>query len=891
MSLTLEQIETRVAQIQTVAGSEFLFSLLNAYGLPKASITRLRSGSYNRASNGDVLWKGKVFYRFVEAGQADLHDTIDRLADDAAVTRERPRFLLVRDDCQLVAVDRQTGDTLDTSLDRLAADAAFFLPWAGIEKTRRESVNPADIKAAGKMALLYNEILRDNEIASTEDLHDLNVFFSRLLFCFFAEDTDVFDRGAFTDAIGSYTATGDDVPGLLSRLFEALDTRPGDRGELPSHLRGLPYVNGRLFAARTLVPKFSAKARRLVLECGELDWSSINPDIFGSMFQGVVDRGAQRETLGMHYTSVENILKVLRPLLLDALELAYAAAQDDPRALDRLLRRLSRIRLFDPACGSGNFLIVGYKELRRLEHRILQRRAELTSSDATQLFPEPVVRLEHFFGIEIDDFAHEIARLSLLLAKHQMNLEYRELFHAVPQFLPLVDQGQIVRANAARIAWAEVLARKGDEEIYLLGNPPYLGGTRQTEEQKHDLLHAFGDAKINKYLDYVSIWLYKGAAYVVEQEAELGFVVTNSVCQGNHVGLLWPHMRRHDAEISFAHSSFLWSNSAKGNAGVTCVVIGLAPKGSRKTKLFYSSDGRRAVSSINAYLVPDGPDLIVSQSAEPLNGLPPMVFGSMPRDAGGLVLSPQERDEILREAPEAERFIRRYLGADEFLKGKDRYCLWIREEEASAAMAISALRQRFERVRETRAASDAASTRQFADQPWRFVQRAHRESQSIIVPRVSSQRREYIPMGFLDHRTVISDAANAIYGAESWTFGLIQARMHMVWVSAVAGRLKTDFRYSAGLVYNTFPVPALSPASRDGITEAVFGVLEARERYSGASLAEMYDPDRMPGNLRDAHSTLDDVVDRLYSDQPFETDDKRLALLFKLYEQRMQTSI
>ncbi len=893
MPLSLSRIESRMADVATVAGPDFIFELLGAYGLPKASITRLRSGTYNRANNGDVLWKGKVFYRYVDDPREDIHATIDECAADPLVVREGPRFLVVRDDERLLAIDRRTGETLDAELRRLASHAAFFLPWAGIEKAGRESVNPADIKAAVKMARVYDEITKHNVINTRADVRTLNLFFSRLLFCFFAEDTEVFDKGAFTGAIESFTReSGDDVAELLTALFTVLDTRPEKRDSTPAHLQRFGYVNGRLFEERTPVPRFSRKARRLVLECGLLNWSSINPDIFGSMIQAVVD-AEDRESLGMHYTSVENILKVLRPLLLDDLESEYIRAQDDVRKLNSLLARLSRIRVFDPACGSGNFLIVAYKELRRLEHRVLRRQVELASGEllvdgSRRLFPEPVVRLEHFFGIEIDDFAHEIARLSLWLAKHQMNLEYRELFDVLLPLIPLRDAGNIVHGNAARLDWEDVLAREDPaEEICVLGNPPYLGGTRQSEEHKQDLLWAFGDAKINKYLDYVSIWLIKGAAYVEAQKAELGFVVTNSVSQGNHVGLLWPHMRIHRAEITFAHSSFLWTNSAKGNAGVTCVVIGLAPYGAKREKLFYNEDGRHVVNSINSYLVPNGPDLIVTQAPEPLNGLPPMVFGSMPRDGGGLILSQEESDELLRQAPEADRFVRRYQGAEEFLNDKPRYCLWIRDEEAEAAAGIPAIKQRLDRVREARAKSGAASTRQYADQPHRFVQRAHKETQAIIVPRVSSQRREYIPMGFLDERTVISDAANAIYGAESWIVGLLQSRMHMAWVGAVAGRLKTDYRYSAVLVYNTFPVPRLKQSDKDRITDAVFVVLEARERHPELTLAALYDPDRMPSALRAAHDELDQVVDDLYASRPFETDDERLALLFRLYEERL----
>lgn len=891
MALGLEDIEARVGALETDQGFDLIYALLLAYGLPKASIARLRSGTYDRSSaDSEVLWKGKVYYRYVRPGEADLHDVIDRVKTDERVIRDGPRFLVARDDLRLLAQDRQTGDSLDIPLDELSNHSAFFLPWAGLEKAQTANVNLADIRAAEKMARLYDEITRHNTIQTAEDIHHLNVFFSRLLFCFFAEDTSVFTRGQFTDAVGSLTQpSGVDVHDFLNSLFLVLNTAPADRSGLPAHLRGFGYVNGSLFDQKAPSPRFSSKARRLLLECGTLDWSQINPDIFGSMIQAVVHPG-QREGLGMHYTSVENIMKVIRPLFLDGLEAAFRLAHDDAGKLQRLLDRLSRIKVFDPACGSGNFLVIAYKELRRLEHRILSRLHEvetgsLLTSAQHQLFPEPRVRLEHFCGIEIDDFAHEIATLSLWLAKHQMNLEYRALFDALLPLIPLRETGHIHCDNAARLDWAAVLTRERDtDEIYVLGNPPYLGGTRQTAKHKEDLVHAFGDPDVNKYLDYVSIWLIKGAEFVEQQRAALGFVVTNSVCQGNHVALLWSRMAAFDAEISFAHSSFLWSNSAKRNAGVTCVIIGLAPKGRQKVKYWYGDGRRREAKTINAYLVPDGPDVIVSQIGAPLNRLPPMVFGSMPRDGGGLVLNPEERNALLDRAPHADRFVRRYTGAAEFINGVERYCLWIADKDAAEAQTIPALAIRFGEVREFREASEAQSTRQFAAQPHRFVQRAHQETPAIIVPRVSSQRRDYVPIGFLDNGTVISDAANAVYGAEPWLFGLIQSRMHMVWVRAVAGRLKTDYRYSAVLVYNTFPVPPLSDAHKADLTERVMGVLAAREQFADSTLAELYDPDKMPTQLREAHEALDGMVDGLYGRAPFLSDAERLELLFHLYE-------
>jgi hypothetical protein len=881
--MQLREVEANVAALDVTQGFELIYDLLRAYGLPGASVTRLEKGSYNKAlRENEVLWRDKVFYRYVDDG-ADIHTLIDAARSEESITKQRPRFLIVRNADRIVAMDTRTGDTLDAALVDLAGYSAFFLPWTGIEKTQIENLNLADRKAAEKMARLYDEIVRHNAVETAEQVHELNVFFSRLLFCFFAEDTGVFLKGSFTNVIGSLSRErGEDVNELLDQIFDVLNTKPGERIGFPSHLEAFSYVNGKLFERHSSAPTFSAKARSIVLECGSLDWSQINPDIFGSMMQAVVHPG-QREGLGMHYTSVENIMKVIRPLFLDELQASFDLA-DTKAKLTKLHERISGIKCFDPACGSGNFLVIAYKELRKLEHRILERLQEIDRHAPLALFQDSRIKLENFYGIEIDDFAHEIAILSLWLAKHQMNVEFKDRFGADIQLIPLRDTGNITCTNAARADWDAACPVTDGEEVYLLSNPPYQGGTKQTDEQKADLVLAFEDREINRYMDYVSGWLIKGARFVVAHGAELGFVTTNSVSQGNHVGLLWPYLRTEGAEITFAYTSFPWSNSAKGNAGVSCVIIGLAPKGKRTAKWLYSGGVRKRASVINGYLVADGADVIVHASDERINNFPQMVFGSMPRDGGHLILDRTQRDDLLRSFPNAGRFIKRYTGAAEFLQGGERFCIWVEEADAAAAAAIPPLRERFDLVRAARLASKAGSTRKAANAPYRFVQVAHRETTAIIVPSVSSEKREYIPVGSLDEGTVISNLAFAIYGAAPWLLGLISSRMHNVWVRAVAGALETRIRYSATLCYNTFPVPPISESQRDLLFERAFAVLEAREHHSNKTLAQQYDPEKMPEELREAHQFLDVAVDQLYRKRPFRSDDERLELLFDLYE-------
>jgi type I restriction-modification system DNA methylase subunit len=887
--MNLAEIEQNVADLDVSKGFDLIHDLLRAYGIPKASISRLKKGTHDRAKiDNEHLWKGKLYYRFVDDG-SDLYSLIDDAKNEERVTRERPRFLIVRDIKRLLAIDTKTETTLDIELSQLVENTDFFLPWAGIEKTQLETLNYADIKAAAKMAKLYDEIIKHNSITTESDVHHLNVFFSRLLFCFFAEDTGVFEKRSFTDSIASLTAaSGEDTGPFLDRLFKVLNTKESERQDVPAYFKGFGYVNGKLFDQKVPSPKFSAKARKIILECGTLDWSQINPDIFGSMIQAVV-HPSQREGLGMHYTSVENIMKVIRPLFLDELEGVFEEAIDSVRKLERLAERLAAIKVFDPACGSGNFLVIAYKELRKLEHRILQRLADLQVGDRTKayLFKESKVKLENFYGIEIDDFAHEIAILSLWLAKHQMNVEFKELFGFDIPLIPLRDTGNIARGNATRLDWEDVCPKTPDSEIYVLGNPPYLGSSMQSLDNKHDFVRFFGSPRYPKNLDYISLWFLKGAQYIADSRAELAFVSTNSVCQGDHAGLMWPPILEKGLHISFAHTSFPWSNLAKGKAGVICVIVGISGR-PRTTRMLYSGQNRQEVVNVNPYLAATLRNTIVTKEPKSLFGLPPMVRGNQPTDGGFLNMTPTERNQLLSSNPSSEEFIRPYVGAEELLNGITRYCLWIADADAQRAASIPLISERLERVKAFRLRS-STTAQSMANQPHRFLQRPYRQAPQIIVPMVSSERREYIPMDFLSPPTIVSNLANAIYGAEPWVLGLIQSRMHMVWVRTVAGRLKSDIRYSSVLCYNTFPVPALIAASKANLARLALEVIGAREHFPDRTLAQLYNPVEMPPILRRAHGRLDEAVDQLYQNRGFDSDDERLELLFEMYEEAVRT--
>lgn len=882
--LNLKAVEERVAHLGDRESYDrgFIFELLLAYGKPQGNVTRLRNGPLNVADDKttEVAQKNVVYFKETTR---DPLAVIDELKTSPTVVRYRTRFVIVTDYTELLAVDTKTRENLMIPIREIDQHFTFFLPWAGMEKAQYAAEAHADVKAAERMGKLFDELLAANPglLELPHGRHALNLFFTRLLFCFFAEDTGIFAENQFTNAVGSHTiADGSDLADFLTDLFMALDTE--DPAAKPRHLDGFPYVNGRLFTVEPdhVVPAFSKKARDLLIESGTLIWREINPDIFGSMFQAVVNP-EQRSDLGQHYTSVPNILKTIEPLFLDNLREQFDAGFDSVRKLEALLERISKIKVFDPACGSGNFLVIAYKELRKLEHAILERLADLDSKHQV-LFAESAISIENFYGIELADFATEVAILSLWIAKHQMNTEFKEKFNVSIPLIPLKETGQIQQGNAARVDWNTVCTNDGGE-IYLIGNPPYKGAKAQTPEMKADFPFVFKERPYNKNLDYIALWFVKGADYIEGTRAELAFVATNSVSQGEHVGLMFPTIFAKRIEIGFAYTSFRWENNAKRNAGVTVAVIGLRVTRSGP-KYIYTNDLQIAANNINGYLV-DGADVVIDRRRKPLCAqLPDMVFGSMPRDGGGLLLSAEERSRIVEADSRSEQFIKRFVGSTEAINGGERYCLWIDDRTAAMARSIAGIDARLKRVADDRSQSKASSTAAYAAQPHRFVQISYKPTDSIIVPRHSSERRAYIPMGYLGPETVIGDSANAVYNTEPWVFALLTSQMHMAWTRAVAGALETRIRYSNTIVYNNFPVPPLTDELKERLTGAALRVLDVREYHCERTLAELYDPELMPDDLRAAHAEVDALVDSIYSKRSYETDEQRLSDLFTMYE-------
>ena len=876
-TISYKEIEQKLQKLKDNTDlNEIGYLILSAFGTSDTYIRRYKSGKGNLSRDEGILIKKSLAYRTAPTSQ--LTDTLEVMKNDEYTARHKPRILAVSDGKTILAFDPKFKETYENRVDKLWLDFQFFDPLRGIDKYVITEENLADVKAAEKMARLHSEIRRFNEFSSENDLHDLNVFMTRLLFCFFAEDTAIFEKGAFSDFIRRYTLVdGSNLTDALDEVFNVMN-EPVHIGRSKIFAQ-FPYVNGGLFNTQISIPRMGMRARKLILECSELNWGEINPDIFGSMMQSVVTPEL-RGGLGMHYTSVPNIMKVIQPLFMNELEEVFANGFDNAKKLDQLLIRISKIKFFDPACGSGNFLIITYKELRRLEIRIWKRMAEITG---LRLLPYSNISINQFYGIELDGFAHEIAMLSLWLAEHQMNAEFSRIFADVKiDALPLKNINTIVQGNACRVDWNEICPHNPDEEVYVFGNPPYLGARLQSDEQKSDMAYALSDIRGFNNLDYISIWFYLGAKYIENSASKYAFVSTNSICQGEQVGLLWNNIFKFKLEINFTHTSFKWTNNAKFNAGVTCVVIGVCQK-SNKEKIIYNENKIEKTNFINAYLT-KGSNVIVESRRKSLSKFPVLSFGSMPNDKGALILDKYAKDKLIEDYPESDIFVKKFLGSQEFIRGEDRYCLWIDDDMRNKAIEFEPIKDRIEKVFKSRIKSKRITTQSLADFSHRFGEVRYKPTNAIIIPRVSSERREYIPMGFLDKNIVISDSAFALYDAQLWLFGILTSKIHNAWVRAVGGSLETRIRYSATLCYNTFPFPTISETKKKEIEAFAEEVLLTRQNHTEKTLAQMYDPGKMPKDLREAHHALDLAVDNCYPGAPFKSDEERLEVLFKMYE-------
>ena len=910
------EIEAAVSQLAEAPfePDEFPFAFLEAFGNKKTTIKRLKStkSSSNQSDLGGVLQRSNIHIKV--CGLGEVADTLRLLRESPATSKYKAKFILATDGHDLQAENLIDGETIACDYPDFHNHFGFFLPLAGITTVKQIRENAFDIKATGRLNRLYVELLKTNPDWDTaERRQEMNHVMARLIFCFFAEDTNIFHSdGLFTQTVQQMSASdSSNTHEVLAEIFRAMATPLKDREAkgIRNWANGFPYANGGLFSGAVDVPRFSRIARSYLLHVGNLDWTKINPDIFGSMIQAVAD-DEERGALGMHYTSVPNILKVLNPLFLNELRAQLEEAGDNPRKLLNLRKRMARIRVFDPACGSGNFLVIAYKEMRAIEAEINRRRGE---PDLKSEIP-----LTNFRGIEIRHFSCEVARLALIIAEYQCNVLHRGQREALLEFLPLKDDNWITCGNALRLDWlsicpptgttvkvqqevldlfgeahqeAEVDFENEGGETYICGNPPYLGGKWQSDEQKADLETIFDrHTKSWKSLDYVAGWFMKAANYGKNTNSAAAFVSTNSISQGQQVPILWPLIFKTGHEITFAHTSFKWANLASHNAGVIVVIIGISTNAGQSRHLFSFDESGEVVSkqctNINAYLVP-GKNVEVEQSRNPLSPVSPMLFGNMPRDGGHFVLTGDERTETLRTYPEVARFIRPYLGSEQMIQGKPRWCIWIEDEDVEYAQGHPFLSQVMNNVRTFRLKSKASSTRDFAQKSHRFVQIAGKaRKHSLAVAKVSSERRSYLPIDLLSSDAIISDLLFALYDAPLWNMAIISSRLHLVWVATVCGKLKTDFRYSNTLGWNTFPVPKLTEKNKADLTQCAENILLVREHHFPATIADLYNPEEMPKDLLYAHEQNDEVVERIYIGRRFSNNTERLETLFTLYSQK-----
>lgn len=897
----------------------------------------------------DLLWKGNLLVEHKSRGR-DL-DRAHKQATDyfgGLKNSDLPKYILVSDFARFRLYDLDEDKIHEFTLKNLHKNIQLFGFIAGYRKQKIREQDPINIEAVQKMGDLHDLLKRDGYAG-----HPLEVFLVRLLFCFFADDTGIFQpKESFRDLIENFTSEdGANIGDTLDRLFVTLNTKEGLRQKsLADHFKLFPYVNGRLFEEHLTTPTFDRAMRDMLMELCGLDWGRISPAIFGAMFQSVIELDAKdrRRQLGAHYTSETNILRLIGPLFLDELHAELAKAKNNKNQLFEFHKKLNRLAFLDPACGCGNFLVITYRELRHLEIEVL-RAAEKFGSRIGGVFQALKVDVDQFYGIEVEEFPAQVAQVAMWLMDHQMNIEASEVFGEPILRIPLQKSANIRLANALRIDWTQfVLPTRIN---YILGNPPFVGAMVMTEEQHEDMVTVGPDVKGIGVLDYVAGWYLKAADYISatpegfsglisktakgrkkfkdvrfgKGEAALSdlfadaadvevrsrrsircaFVSTNSVAQGEQVGILWSELFRRGVKIHFAHRTFQWMNEAPGKAAVHCVIIGFAANEPTKKRLFEYADIRGEphevdVTNVNSYLL-DGPDVLLPNRDVPISNVPGMRYGNMPRDDGNLLLTPTERDDLLATEPQIAPWIRLFLGAREFLNGELRYCLWLKDIPPKTLAESPKTLSRIRRVKEFRAASKATSTRKFAETPALFCQISQPKARYVLVPRHSSENRSFIPLGFFGQENIVSDSCMCVPDATVFHFGILSSTMHMAWVRYTCGRIKNDYRYSKDIVYNNFPWPDVADPEaytstkasklRGAIEDAARSILNCREaefrRDPSVNLAILYNPETMPSALRKAHQDLDRSVDRAYGPEggkaTWSNDAERVTFLFKRY--------
>jgi type I restriction-modification system DNA methylase subunit len=830
----------------------------------------------------DCFWKKHIAIEMKSRGK-NLEDAYEQAKNYVVhlPADEIPELVMVSDFDNIILYRRVTGEKTVIKLENLARHVKKFAILAGYEATKTyDHQIELNIKAAEKMAKLHDALK-----ASGYEGHPLEVYLVRLLFCLFADDTDIFPKDGFHGYVDNAREDGSDLSLRIHKLFETLNLSPEERAKktlLSDDLKQFGYVNGGLFENPLPTADFDANMRKILLDCCEFDWSKISPAIFGAMFQGVMDKDKRRE-IGAHYTSEDNILKLINPLFMDDLRAEFENDKAYTKRLEKFHEKISRLKFLDPACGCGNFLIVAYRELRLLELNILKMQAKTRQLrlDISSLLK---VSIGQFYGIEIEDFPCEVARVGMWLMEHQMNQLFSKEFGVSYLRLPLKESAHITHGNALTIDWKSIVPKT--ELSYIMGNPPFVGARIMSVPQKEDITNIFKDTKGAGNLDYVTAWYKKAAEIMDGSTIRTAFVSTNSITQGEQVALLWkPLFEQHQIEIDFGYRTFKWSNEAKGKAAVHCVIIGFSSVPGDKPRIIFDGDGAAVIAkTINPYLV-DAPIVFIESRTKPLCDVPEIRMGNQPIDDGNYLFTEAEKAEFLAIEPQAEKWFKPWIGADEFINGWERYCLWLGACPPNELRKMPESMKRVEAVREFRQASPRASTNKIAATPRRFQTENMPSTNYVVIPEVSSERRPYIPFGFVTPAVLCSNKLRLMPEGTLYHFGILSSVVHMAWTRAVTGRLKSDFQYSINIVYNNFPWCDASDAQKQKIEEAAQAVLDARALFPGSSLADLYDPLSMPSELLKAHQVLDKAVMQAYgfSSKEF-TEANCVARLMERYQ-------
>ncbi len=912
----------------------FLVEFFNVFGISRKKVATFehKVKKLNDADGYiDLLWKGNILIEMKSKGK-DLDKAFKQAKEyeHGLKQNELPQFVLVSDFETFRLYDNEEDKTVEFKLKDLVKNVQHFAALIGYQKKVYKEQDPANIKAAEMMGKLHDRL---EEIGYTG--HPLEVYLVRLLFCLFAEDTTIFEKQQFQDFIEQRTnEDGSDLAAKLQEFFQVLNTPKEKRFKnLDEQLSDFPYVNGKLFEETLPTASFDSTMRQALLECTYIDWSKISPAIFGSMFQSVMNP-KERRNLGAHYTSETNILKLIKPLFLDELYEEFEKVKGNKNKLTEFHKKLSTLKFLDPACGCGNFLVITYRELRLLELKVLR---EIYKGDQTVIGVENIIWLDvdQFYGIEYEEFPARIAEVAMWLIDHQMNQlisnEYGEYFVR----LPLKKAARIVHGNALKIDWNilddlseqnydfitnelkvtvaaepithykkmsvktdKLIKEKLDKKVldnvkpafdYIMGNPPFLGHHMQNESQKMDLHFVLRGIKAAGVMDYVTAWYYKAAEFIQNTKIKVAFVSTNSIAQGEQVGILWSYLLSNfKIKIHFAHRTFKWSNEAKGNAAVYCVIVGFANYETTNKRIFEYEDIKGEahelkVKNINPYLV-DAKDVLVENRSSPICNVPKMMYGSKPTDGGHYIFTDAEKNEFIKREPQAKKFIKPFISAREYINNEKRWCIWLVDAEPKELKECPLILERIELVKKFRRDSIAASTRDYPHHTL-FRQVTQPKNDFLLVPRTTSENRNYIPIGFFSKNNIVSDTCQSIPNAKLYHFGILTSNMHMAWVKTVCGRLESRFRYSKDIVYNNYPWPE-SPTDKQvkAIETAAQKVLDARLEFPKSSLADLYDPLTMPPALVKAHNELDKAVDLAYRAQPFTSEAKRMEFLFELYE-------